>query len=118
MKYKSKFEEQIAPILGANNYEVEKFQYILYCNYTPDWKVTDTIYVESKGLFSQEDRRKMKVVKNTYPHITFVLCFQDPNKKIAKNSKTTYAKWAEKNGFHWCTITNLKDKISELLKLQ
>jgi len=115
MKFKSKFEEQIAPLLGAENYEVDKFPYILECNYTPDWKISDTLYLETKGLFSQEDRRKMKVVKETYPNITFILLFQNAQKKIAKNSKTTYAKWAEKNGFYWCEINELKTTIMKLL---
>ena len=113
--YKSKFEEQIAPILGKNSYEVDKFPYVLECNYTPDWKVSDKLYVESKGLFSQEDRRKMKKIKDTYPNITFILCFQNSDKKIAKNSKTTYKQWAVKNGFHWCTLNNLQETINKLL---
>jgi hypothetical protein len=112
---KSKFEEQIAPLLGIEKYEVDKFPYVLTCHYTPDWKITDKLYVESKGLFSQEDRRKMKVVKETYPHVTFILCFQNANKKIAKNSKTTYAKWATKNGFIWCELPDLIKTITKMI---
>jgi hypothetical protein len=119
-KYKSKFEEQIAPILTnyletTEIYEQDRFSYTIPCNYTPDWKITPNLYVESKGLFDQADRRKMKIVKDTYPDITFIMLFQDPNKRIAKNSKTTYKDWCIKNGFVCTDIYNLISTIKAYL---
>jgi hypothetical protein len=44
----------------------------------------------------------MKAVKESHPDFDIRIIFQSPNNKISKRSKTTYAKWAEKNGFPWC----------------
>jgi hypothetical protein len=50
----------------------------------------------------------MLAVKAQHPEWTIIFVFQNPNQTIAKTSKTTYSKWAEKNGFLVLTITELK----------
>ena len=57
--------------------------------------------VEVKGRFPACDRAKMRAIREQYPDYHIEIRFQEPNTKIAKNSKTTYAAWCEKNGIQW-----------------
>jgi len=102
---RSRLEEQVAELLTNLNieygYEPDKFNYVIEAKYTPDFKVGD-VYLETKGFFKPADRRKMLAVKKCNPDLDVRLVFQAPYNKISKNSKTTYATWAEKNGFQWC----------------
>lgn len=102
---RSRLEEQVAELLTNLNieygYEPDKFNYVIEAKYTPDFKVGD-IYLETKGFFKPADRRKMLAVKKCNPDLDVRLVFQAPYNKISKNSKTTYAAWADKNGFQWC----------------
>jgi len=102
---RSHLEEQVADLLDQMKvpyqYESEKLPYLIEANYIPDFKVGD-VYLEAKGYFPPDQRRKMKAVKESHPDLDIRIIFQSPNNKISKRSKTTYAKWAEKNGFPWC----------------
>ena len=102
---RSNLEKQVATLLEDLNveysYEEEWMPYVIEHKYIPDFKVGH-IYLECKGYFSAADRRKMKAVKQANPEFDIRLVFQAPLNKISKRSKTTYAKWAEKNGFPWC----------------
>lgn len=69
--------------------------------YTPDFVLPNGIIIETKGLFTTEDRQKMVLIKKTYPALDIRLVFSNANARIAKASKTTYSMWAEKNGYPW-----------------
>lgn len=72
--------------------------------YLPDYILDNQIHLELKGIFSPTDRKKHLLIKEQYPKIDVRLVFQEPNKKLSKKSKTTYAKWCEKNGIKWGTL--------------
>lgn len=99
--YRNPFEERCAKALGPGYaYEAVKLPYVLECTYLPDFiDVAGKRIVEAKGLFDAADRRKMKAVQKAYPDYTIEIWFTNPERKITKNSKTTYKAWAEKNGF-------------------
>ena len=102
---RSGLERQVAELLDElkidYKYEDSKFPYVIEHTYTPDFRVGD-IYLETKGYFDAPSRRKMLAVKKANPDLDIRLVFQAPHNKINKKSKTTYAKWATKNGFPWC----------------
>ena len=102
---RSKLEENIADLLEELNvdyeYESEKLSYVIEAKYIPDFKIGD-VYLEAKGYFPADQRRKMKAVKKANPDLDIRIIFQNPLTKISKHSKTSYAMWAEKNGFPWC----------------
>ena len=102
---RSGLEEQVAALLDElkvdYSYEPEWLPYVIEHRYIPDFKIGD-IYLETKGWFKSSDRRKMLAVKKANPDLDIRLVFQAPTNKISKRSKTTYAMWAEKNGFPWC----------------
>ncbi len=107
-KYRSKLEERVAKQLTDNglefSYESVKISYTVpqrTACYTPDFLVAGSnILIEAKGRFrSASDRQKLLLVKEQYPELDLRLLFQNANLPIYKGSKTTYAQWAESNGF-------------------
>ena len=56
-------------------------------NYTPDFLLPNGIYLECKGYWEAEDRRKIKAVKQQHPEIDLRMVFQAPFNKISKKSK-------------------------------
>jgi len=107
--YKSGLELDVSKqITEANyplNYETEKLEYIVpetKHTYTPDFIFTKKngakMYVETKGRWTNIDRKKTKNVLASNPGIDLRFVFQNPNQKITKNSKTTYAMHALKIG--------------------
>lgn len=70
-------------------------------NYTPDFVLPNGIVVETKGMFTQEDRAKMQWVRDQHPGLDIRLVFSNAKAKLRKGSPTTYAMWADKEGFPW-----------------
>ena len=105
--YRSKFEARVASYLESRNitYEYEKWK-LPYTvpetvkNYIPDWKIGDT-YIETKGLFTSADRKKMLLVREANPGVVLRLLFMNADVKLRKGSPTSYGTWATKNNFEW-----------------
>jgi len=107
-KFKSGLEAQFAKratrALLPFSYEPDRFKYVIQSHYTPDFKIRENVYIETKGYFSASNRSRMLAFKEQYPQVTIYLVFQKPHNKINKNSETTYAEWATKQGFEWADI--------------
>lgn len=104
--YRSGLEERIAKELEAAKvpvlYETDKITYTQPAKvrtYTPDFKLPNGIYVETKGRFLPEDRMKHLLIKEQHPDIEIRFVFSNSRTPITKGSKTTYGMWCEKNGF-------------------
>lgn len=69
--------------------------------YHPDFRLPNGIFVETKGRFLSDDRKKHLLIKSQFPEIDIRFLFQNAKTKISKASKTTYADWCDKNGFKW-----------------
>ena len=104
-KFRSKLEESVASLLQglgvSYQYESEKLSYTIQHYYTPDFILPNYVYLETKGYWSPEDRRKVLAVKRDNPGIDLRMVFQSPYNKISKSSKTTYAKWCDKHEIPW-----------------
>ena len=87
-------------------YESTKVPYQIQHNYTPDFLLPSGIYLECKGYWEAEDRRKIKNIKEQHPEIDLRMVFQSPYNTISKKS-TTYAQWCEKNDIPWTSFTNI-----------
>ena len=123
--FRSGLEEKIAAQLrlaGINPcYESRKLPYRVEetHNYTPDFPVTKSLIIETKGRFQTADRMKMLKIKAQYPDIEFRFVFTNSKARISKASQTTYARWCEKNGFKYADklIPNeWIEEIKEILK--
>lgn len=69
--------------------------------YLPDFKLSNGIIVETKGRFETADRQKHLQIKVSRPDLDIRFVFSNPQQRISKISKTTYAMWCEKNGFKY-----------------
>lgn len=71
--------------------------------YTPDFKIGAGIFIETKGRFVnlERDSRKLILVRQQHPEIELRIVFQRENQAISREEATTYAEWAEANGFVW-----------------
>jgi hypothetical protein len=74
--------------------------------YTPDFFIPRRegmggIFIETKGRFLTEDRQKHLHVRTCNPDLDIRFVFSNANQRISKQSSTTYAMWAERNGFQW-----------------
>ena len=111
IKFRSKLEENIANLLeglGVSfQYESEKLGYTIEHTYTPDFVLPNYTYLEAKGYWSPEDRRKILNVKKSNPEIDLRMVFQSPYNTISKKSKTTYAKWCERHDIPWSSYQEI-----------
>jgi len=94
-------------------YEAEKIEYIKperVARYTPDFIIRENIdgtprtkplIIETKGRFLTADRQKHLLIKDQFPELDIRFVFNNPNTRISKKSKTTYAMWCEKHGFQY-----------------
>jgi hypothetical protein len=107
--FKSKLEEKVWAVLKKNfpsvKYEPNKFKFIqpeIERTYIPDFKTgRSNIFLEAKGKLDLETRKKMVWFRDSNPTIRIIFLFMNPDNKITKRSKTTYAMWATDNGFEW-----------------
>ena len=91
-------------------YEQDKIKYVIPASnhtYTPDFTVTNNVYIETKGLWTAIDRKKAMLIKEQHPEIT-ILYVLYRNQKLSKKSSTTYLDWAAKNGLECCTFSNVE----------
>lgn len=107
-KFKSGLEATFARMIVqaglSADYEPDRFRVVVQSHYTPDWKISKNVYIETKGYFSPSNRSKLLSFKEQYPDIKIHLVFGESRNKLNKNSKTTYGQWATAHGFLWCDI--------------
>lgn len=105
--WRSGLEEGNAALLRSRGifftYEQRKLKWlpeVKFRTYTPDFEITTRsgkkIIVETKGYWTTDDRQKMRCVVQQHPDLDIRIVFQNPNAKIRKGSKTTYADWCQK----------------------
>jgi hypothetical protein len=107
--FKSKLEEKVWSVLKKEfptvKYEPQRFKFIqpeVERTYIPDFKTgRNNIFIEAKGKLDLETRKKMVWFRDSNPTIRIIFLFMNPDNKITKRSKTTYAMWATDNGFEW-----------------
>ena len=106
--YRSGFENKVASALSEQKvkfeYEVTQIEYVkpeTHHKYTVDFTLPNGILIETKGRWTLEDRKKHLLIKQQHPELDIRFVFQNPNGKIRKGSKTTYADYCEKHNILW-----------------
>jgi len=101
--------------LGVSyEYETLKIKYIPKVKtYIPDFVLPNGIIIETKGRFTTSDRSKHLRVKEAHPDLDIRFVFSNPNSKLYKGAKTTYADWCDKYGFQYAKEYILLDWIKE-----
>lgn len=108
--YRSGLEDRVAAELAAAGVSV-KYEdpdcVIPYVKpskpskYTPDFPLPNGIIVETKGRLITADRQKHILIQQQHPDLDIRFVFSNPNARISKTSKTTYAAWCIKNKFKY-----------------
>jgi predicted nuclease of restriction endonuclease-like RecB superfamily len=122
--YRSGLEDnlkiQLSEAKKKYSYESEKISYIQpekKRSYTPDFILTkkdgNKMYIESKGRWVLEDRKKHELIKNQYPDLDIRFVFSNPNTRINKKSKTTYANICDKFGWKYSKKTIPQEWLDE-----
>lgn len=122
MKLKSKLELAFHTRFPSHEYEAKAFKYIVPASdhkYTPDWRINETLYVETKGYLDKRARDVALYMKEQHPEVEVVFVFESGKKRIHSNSKTTYMDWCNKNGIRFLDWKQIKENptktIEELL---
>jgi hypothetical protein len=110
-KPRNRFEANVARCLIKHGvtfeYEGEVLRFTvpeIQRKYTPDFKLDNGIYIESKGKFDREARQRMALVMEQHPDKDIRMLFMRDN-PINKGSKTKYS--------DWCKQRNIKFAVSK-----
>lgn len=138
-RYRSAEEAETAALLDAAGIKYEYEDTISYevpastHKYKADFRVGN-IVIEYKGRFATgttvrrgnkfftsvgdgaKERKKLILVRDQHPELDLRLIFSRPGTKINKGSPTSYAMWADKNGFKWCKRGEIPNQWIEDLK--
>tara|TARA_R110000796_G_scaffold19249_1_gene57828 strand:+ start:231 stop:578 length:348 start_codon:yes stop_codon:yes gene_type:complete len=74
--------------------------------YLPDFILPSGIILEVKGRFKLDDRKKHLFLRKSNPELDVRFVFDNPNNKLNKGGKSTYADWCNKNGFLFCKLSD------------
>ena len=105
-------DESLKQVGIDGEYEKNKIKYTVPASehtYTPDFRLPNGIYIETKGRFVTEDRKKHLLIKSQHPNLDIRFVFQNSKNKIRKGSKTTYADWCDKYGYKYSDKTIPKE---------
>lgn len=109
-KLKSKFERRFYDELLRRNldfaYEADVLEYTLDLKYKPDWKVDEGLFLETKGKFDYQERRKLLAVLRANPGKEVRMVFMR-NQRLGKGSKMTYGEWCDKHNVRWSVFPDL-----------
>lgn len=118
--YRSSLEQRIAGELKEQGveftYESLKIKFVRPAEtstYTPDFILKNGIIIESKGLFTSDDRKKHLIIQEQHPELDIRFVFSNPNTKLSKMSATTYGAWCERHGFQYAAKSIPVDWIRE-----
>jgi predicted nuclease of restriction endonuclease-like RecB superfamily len=77
-------------------YEPTRIAYVIAGHYIPDFVIdtpTGKVFLETKGYFRPEAKRKMVAVKKQHPELDIRIIFY--------SNKLKDIRWADKHGFKW-----------------
>lgn len=99
-KYESESYQYRSTVRGGRCTDCSGKRVYRQSRYTPDFRINETFFVETKGRLTSKDRTKLLCVKECNPSLDLRLVFFS-NNKLNKNSNTRYTDWAEKHGFKY-----------------
>lgn len=102
--YRSGLEDKVSKQLESKgvkfDYELWSIPYVIPASahkYTPDFLLPNGIFVETKGLWDSDDRKKHLLIREQYPELDIRLVFSSSRYKLYKGSPTSYGAWCEKH---------------------
>lgn len=114
--FEKKVERQLKRQKAKYKYEAERIPYVIAGHYVPDFILftkSGKIYLETKGYFRPEAKRKMVAVKKCNPQLDIRFIFYCKDLKYHPKSLKQSIKWAEKCGFKYALDTIPKEWFDE-----
>lgn len=103
--FRSGLEDKVSKQLESKgvkfDYELWKIPYVVPASnhwYSPDFLLPNGIFVETKGLWESDDRKKHLLIREQFPELDIRLVFSSSRTKLYKGSPTSYAEFCEKHG--------------------
>ena len=103
--FRSGLEDKVSKQLESKgikfDYELWRIPYVIPASdhlYTPDFLLPNGIFIEAKGLWDSDDRKKHLLIREQMPEFDIRLVFSSSRSKLYKGSPTSYAEWCEKHG--------------------
>ena len=102
--FRSGLEQDNSKHLERHNveyeYEKHKIKFVSKARtYTPDFRLSNGVIIETKGRFIPSDRTKHLLIKEQHPDLDIRFVFGNSNQRLSKTSSTTYGGWCERHGF-------------------
>ena len=137
-KYRGGFEEKMAAAFKRRavdfQYEIERLKYVVPAvehTYKPDFTFIrpdgHKIYVETKGYFDSDSRKKMLLVVKDNPTLDIRMLFQDARTTLVSKRKRgvkvdgtkmesmSYGEWCDKHGIEWAAGRTIH-QLGEVIK--
>ncbi len=102
--FRSGLEDKISKQLTSKNihydYERWKIPYVVpesNHTYMPDFLLPNGIFIEAKGIWESDDRKKHLLIREQHPYLDIRIVFSNSRSKLYKGSPTSYAEFCEKN---------------------
>lgn len=99
---------QLSTLKYAFEYESLRIPFVVYetKHYTPDFLLLPNgIVIEAKGRWETHDRKKHRLIKEQYPDLDIRFVFSRSKDRISKQSRTTYARFCEMQGWKYADVT-------------
>lgn len=108
---RSKLEQGIGNLLLSEDgdifYEKLRVPYSIPkkdSTYIVDFALNNGILLEIKGYFrTYDERKKYELIREQNPNLDLRFIFDNPRKLLRTGSSTTYADWADKWNFKYCS---------------
>jgi hypothetical protein len=110
--------QQLTLLKEEFDYEVLRIPFLVEetRHYVPDFVLRNGIILELKGRWQTPDRKKHRLVHAQYPDLDIRFIFSRPTERISKQSRTTYAKFCESQGWKYagptCPVEWLREPIN------
>lgn len=107
-RFKSLLERDFAKLLKKQKvqfkYEEDRIPFVRQSSYTPDWKIGEKTYLETKGEFTSSQRSNLLSFLEQHPDIKIIMVFAQAKNKLNKKSKMTYAEWCSRHGIEFIDL--------------
>jgi hypothetical protein len=99
--------QQLTGLKASFQYEPFRmpFQVEEIKHYVPDFVLPNGIVLELKGRWLSPDRKKHRLVHAQHPDLDIRFVFSRPQERISKQSRTTYARFCETQGWKYAGPT-------------
>jgi hypothetical protein len=69
------------------------------------FQLENGILIQTIGRSVQEDRKRLRLIKEQHPELDIRLVFTNANSRLSDGGEVTCAMWADSMGFKWAEVS-------------